>query len=65
MFLYSSGSGVYRVQFVLPGFSVRLICFVQAKTVCRYGCMYFFAALLLLLFTFQSGPSQSSTHVSR
>ena len=24
---------------------MRLLCFVQAKTVCRYGCMYLFAAL--------------------
>ena len=43
-----------RVQVVLSGFSVRLFCFVQTKTLCRYGCMYFFAALLLLLFAFQS-----------
>ena len=34
------GSKVNRVQ-VLSGFSVRLLCFVQAKTVCRYGCIYF------------------------
>ena len=30
-----------RVQVVLSGFSVRLFCFVQANTLCRYGCMYF------------------------
>ena len=36
------------MQVVLPGFSVRLICFVQAKTVCRYGCMHFFAALVIV-----------------
>ena len=29
-------------------FSVRLLCFVQAKTLCIYGCMYFFAALMLV-----------------
>ena len=23
-------------------FSKRLFCFVQAKTLCRYGCMYFY-----------------------
>ena len=23
-------------------------CFVQAKTLCRYGCMYFLAALVLV-----------------
>ena len=27
---------------------MRLFCVVQAKTVCRYGCMYFLAALVLL-----------------
>ena len=31
---------------ILSGFSVRLFCFVQAKTLCRYGCMYFLAALV-------------------
>ena len=45
LFLYSTGSGV---QVVLSEFSVRLLCFVQAKTLCRYGCMYFFSALMLL-----------------
>ena len=48
MLLYSAGSGVSRVQVVLSGFSVRLFCFVQATTLCRYGCMYFFAALVLV-----------------
>ena len=34
----------------LSGFSIsmRLFCFVQAKTLCRYGCMYFLAALVLV-----------------
>ena len=27
---------------------MRLFCFVQAKTLCRYGCMYFFATLVLV-----------------
>ena len=27
---------------------MRLFCFVQAKTLCRYGCMYFFAVLVLV-----------------
>ena len=36
------------VQVVLFGFSKRLFCFVQAKTLCRYGCMYFLAALVLV-----------------
>ena len=41
LLLYSAGSGVNRVQFVLSGFSVRLFCFVQANTLSRYvflGC---------------------------
>ena len=44
LLLYSAGSGVNRVQVVLSGFSVRLICFVHAKTLWRYGCMYLLAA---------------------
>ena len=46
--VYSAGSGVNRVQVVLSGFSMKLFCFVQAKTVCMYCCMYFFAALVLV-----------------
>ena len=45
LLLYSVGSGVNRVQVVLSGYSV---CFVQEKTLCRYGCMYFFAVLVLV-----------------
>ena len=48
LLVYSAGSGVNRVQADLSGFRVRLFCFVQATTVCRYGCMYFFAALVLV-----------------
>ena len=48
LLVYSAGSGVNRVQGVLSGFSKRLLCFVQAKTLCRYGCMYFLAALVLV-----------------
>ena len=36
------------MQVVLSGFGMGLFCFVQPKTVCRYGCMYFFAALVLV-----------------
>ena len=32
LLVYSAGSGVNRVQVVLSGFSKRLFCFVQAKT---------------------------------
>ena len=48
LFLYSAGSGVNIVQVVLSGWSARLFYFVQAKTLCRYGCMYFLAALVLV-----------------
>ena len=34
LLLYSAGSGVNRVQVVLSGFSVRLFCFVETKTLC-------------------------------
>ena len=37
-----------RVQVVLSGFSKRLFCFVQAKTSCMYGCMYFLSELVLV-----------------
>ena len=46
--LYLAGSEVNREQVVLSGFSVRLFCFVQAKTVCKYGSMYFLTALVLV-----------------
>ena len=48
MLVYSAGSGVNRVQVVLSGFSKMLFCFVQAKTVCRYGCIYFLAELVIV-----------------
>ena len=48
LLLYSAGSGVNRVQVILSGFRVRLFCFVQTKTLCWYGCMYFLAALVLV-----------------
>ena len=59
LLIYSAVSGVNRVQVVLSGFSKRftvvlfgfskrLFCFVQTKTSCRYGCMYFLAALVLV-----------------
>ena len=48
LLLYSAGSGVNRVQIVSSGFSVRLFCLVQAKFVCRYGCMYVLTALMLV-----------------
>ena len=48
LLVYSARSGVYRVQVVLSGFSMRLFCFVQAKTLCRYGCINLLAALVLV-----------------
>ena len=48
LLVYSAGSGINRVQVVLSGFSMRLFCFVQAKTFCRYGCIYFLAALVIV-----------------
>ena len=48
LLVYSAGSGVNRVHVVLSGFSMRLFCFVQANTFCRYGCIYLLAALMLV-----------------
>ena len=44
LFIYSTGSGVNRLQIVLSGFSVRLLCFVQAK---KLGCLYSWLPLCL------------------
>ena len=35
-----------RVKVSLSGFNVRLLCFVQATPLCRYGCMYLLAAFV-------------------
>ena len=48
LLVYSAGSGVNRVQVIFSGFSMILFCFVQTKTLCRYGCIYFLAALVLV-----------------
>ena len=48
LLVYSAGSGVKRVQVVLSGFCMRLFWFVQEKTFCRYGFIYFLAALVLV-----------------
>ena len=39
LLVYSAGSGVNRVQVVLSGFSNRLFCFVQAKTLGMVVCI--------------------------
>ena len=49
LLLFSVGFGVNRVQVVLSGFSVILLCFVKEKTSCRYGCMYLLAALVMVM----------------
>ena len=48
LLLYSAGSGVNRVQSCFVWIYCRTFCFVQEKTLCRYGCMCFFAALVLV-----------------
>ena len=48
LLVYSAWSGVNKVQIVLSGCSMKVFCFVQAKTLCRYGCMYFLAALVIV-----------------
>ena len=40
LLLYSAASGVNRVQVVLSGFNVILLC--------SYSCMYFYIALVLV-----------------
>ena len=57
LLLYSASSGVNRVQVVLSGFSVRLFCFVQAKTLFKFGCMYFLAAPMLVCVDVMVMPS--------
>ena len=47
-----------RVQVVLSGFSMRLFCFIQAKTLCMYGCMYFLDFLFITFFLHFNMPSQ-------
>ena len=44
--LYSARSGVNRLQVVLFGVMCRLLCFVEAKTLSKYGWMYVMAALV-------------------
>ena len=63
LLVYSAGSGVNRVQVVLSGFSKRLFCFVQAKTLCRYGCMYLLAALVLVCVDVYVYWVESFTHI--
>ena len=46
--VYFAGSGVNRVQVVLSGFNMKLFCIVQAKALCRYGCMCFLTVLVLV-----------------
>ena len=43
LLLYYAGSGVF-----FSGFSVRLFSFFQANPLCKYGCMYVLAALVIV-----------------
>ena len=36
------------MQVVLSGFSMRLFSFVKTTTLCRYGCMYLLAAVVVV-----------------
>ena len=49
LLVYSTGSGVNRMQVVLSRFSMRWFCFVQSKTLCRYGSMYFVLMLVCVM----------------
>ena len=49
LLLYSTGYGVNRVQVVVSGFSVTLFCFVHATTLCRYGYMYFWLYMAVMI----------------
>ena len=46
--LVYANSGVNRVQVVMSRFSMRLFGYAQAKTLCRYGCIYLLVALVLV-----------------
>ena len=48
LLLYSAGSGVNRVQVAFSGLNVRFVLFCPGKTLCKYGSMYFLAALVLV-----------------
>ena len=63
LILYSARSAVNRVQVILFEFILRLLCFVflglfhvgnwnswplRLQLLCRYGCMYLLAALMLV-----------------
>ena len=48
LLVYSARSGVNRMQVILSAFSMRLFCFVQAKPLCRYGCIYLLPTLVLV-----------------
>ena len=47
LLVYSAGSGVNRVQVVLSGFSVRLLCLTSQKLyVCMVVCIYLLPSCL-------------------
>ena len=48
LLLYSAGSGVNRLQVVCLDLVWDCYVLSRQKTLCRYGCMYFLAALVLV-----------------
>ena len=50
-----------ELQVILSGFSMRLFCFVQAKPLCMYGCMYFLSALVRVCVDVMVMPSVYAT----
>ena len=48
LLVYSGRSGMTRVHVILSVFSVKLFCFVQAKTLYKYCCMYLFSSFVLV-----------------
>ena len=60
LFILRSG-----VKVDLSGFSMRLFCFVHAKTLCMYGCMYFLAVLVLVCVDAIVVPSARSHDLQR
>ena len=48
LLFYSAGSAVNRVQVIWSGFSMRLLWFLQTKTLYMYGSMYFLDVFVLV-----------------
>ena len=48
LLLYPAGSEVNRVQVILSGIIIIFLCCVQSKTLCKNGCMYYLAAVMVV-----------------